>query len=640
MKIWVPNIKYKHYKLTSNKSLFTFNMTSNNKLISMDFLEGEWSPKHGFTLGDIKREDLFLSQDSRGSLTGFIGAIDKHVEYETPVRHRNINQHDQNIVINGISAEQIDDIEGINDNSELEDSKVETQDSKVKIEESIKETWDSSDLYHKPTKENTISNESIVSEVEHLNWEAHKVKLAYFDCNTGKYLWSKWYSDINSKEGIILLSDIAIKNIWRWKEMFDFASKHVKDCEEIDLERWKSNLRKDLGVYFEYLDSSMAKLKNQALNELDQIFVHDSLNEIILRKQFISTLQNEINENIDVLNKEVQSENYSWIISNNRIIEHLEKSLLLLTLESKQYQSKIIRRESLLDSLIARIKAMVFKIDDALFSTVFSKVHEVERFKVGNLFSTLELNKSIPQKAEVTPLYWYYKEFLKDKNYAPLQGWLEAISKWEKINDTNRDIFINAAKNYNETPIESLENKWKDDWFEDDKNQMLIKDQYELQQFPPIQKQEWFQKNSEDYKANIQFEESKVDTSFRMNQPIQYMVPQHLPYQYSRPNIETISGEITVPTWENIRRVVRRPDLETLKWVPTSLKVIERRMLQKEIEKRLDPIISSKIKSLQNMNNRKREEKANAKIKGEESDERKYEKSQLTRIHRIMKTIT
>ena len=57
------------------------------------------------------------------------------------------------------------------------------------------------------------------------------------------------------------------------------------------------------------------------------------------------------------------------------------------------------------------------------------------------------------------------------------------------------------------------------------------------------------------------------------------------------------------------------------------------------MEKKLDPIISNQIKSLENMNSKKREEKNRLKIEEEESDEKKYEKSQLTRIHRIMKTI-
>ena len=630
----VPNIQYKHYKFTSNKSLFIFAMANNTGLISMDFLEGEYSPRNGYSFDKLNKEELKLSQDSGWSLTGLMDMIDKdQIEYEIPVRTQPQASKSQNIVINGISAEQIDDL---SDNSEVDEAP-NTNDSSIKKNISCLP-----ELNQELAKTNTESscwnsNSSELKEsIALTKWSLHNQSFSYIEVNSKKQLCSKWFSSLISKDGIVPLANIAADKINRWKETYDFASKHVRDWDSLDLSKWKSEIRKDLNIYFEYLDANISKLKNQAFKEVDQIFEHDMLNGLIKRKEFIDSLQKEISEKIAVLSQDMNSENYSSIVKKEKVFDHIEKSLLLLTLESKQYQAKLVRRESQLDSLIARIKAMVLKIDDALFSTVFSKVHEAERSKVGNLFSTLEINNNIPSKSDVTPLYWYYKEFVKDKALSPLQGWIEAISKWEKINENRKNIFINIAKKHNEDWIGKTAKK--EEYYEEQKRQPFIPEQ-PTQKLQPVEKVEWLQKYYEDYQNPEQFEDCKVENCYLFQPQIQYSCPQDISYQHSRPNVNGIWEEDSLQKWGNSRKQARRSEFEMLKGVPTNLKVIEKRMLQKELEKRLDPIISNKIKSLQNMNNRRREEKGKAKARGEESDERKYEKSQLTRIHRIMKTI-
>ena len=203
----------------------------------------------------------------------------------------------------------------------------------------------------------------------------------------------------------------------------------------------------------------MKKLKDQAFKEVNQIFDHNSISEIIQKRQFIKELHVEISDRISQIQNEIKAGNYSSVTKREKLLDHIEKTLLLLTIESKQYQSKIVRRQVLFDSLIAKVKAMIFKIDDALFSTVLSKIPDVEKSNFEDLFASIEIKNEIPPKSDVTPLYCYYREFIKGKNLKPLQGCLEAINKWEKIQDSRKNIFFTIAKQHNDSCIESMVKK-------------------------------------------------------------------------------------------------------------------------------------------------------------------------------------
>ena len=623
--------------------LFNGVMSTNNRVISTAYHDKDRSSANKKS----QVEEVWLSQDSDISFTALMDMIDRNeIEYEIPVRSQMTCSVAEDSIIENKQNDQIDEakweIEEISDPIQEESkSAIENNVKERKVECEPERIVFPEELQNQPVEHvpKPIPTSIIWEEPTSLSnyCEFHKLKFTFMDLNSKRLLWQKCLNSLNSDEGIASLLNIAMEKISKWKDTFDFALKHVKDCEEMDIEKWKWEIRNDIHSYFDFVNSNMNKLKEEALKEVKQIFEHKIIGEVSQKKQFIKNLQGEITDKLNYIHQEIISGNYSSVTRKDKLLDNLEKTLLLLTIESKQYQSKVIRRQAKFDSLISKIKAMIFKIDDALYSTVFSKVPDIERSKFEDLFKIMKIRKEVPQKSDVTPLYCYYREFIKDKNLSPLQGWLQAIYKWDKIDDSRKNIFFTIAKQHNDSWLEAIINKANNIANEEIKiNKTPINDS-NIDHQRPLNRKEKLMKHLEDCKKQEQQISSKDEDSSKFYE--KYETPQELLLQ----RYKKIKDSVADDEWslnESERKPHKNFESEILKIFPANLNVIEKRILQKEIEKRLEPTISSQIKSFENMNSKKREEKNRLKLEGDELNGKKYEKSQLTRIHRIMKTIS
>ena len=65
---------------------------------------------------------------------------------------------------------------------------------------------------------------------------------------------------------------------------------------------------------------------------------------------------------------------------------------------------------------------MIYKIEDALFSTVFKDIEGIEKTKLDNLFPEFKICEEATKAPDVSPLFLYYREFIKGKPFSVMKN--------------------------------------------------------------------------------------------------------------------------------------------------------------------------------------------------------------------------